>query len=524
MSGSAEPIAINRIDCAGNIVEDDIFADEILNGTLETFTNFVLVDGIVYMNEYFTGQIAAYDLCNDNRIGEVDVQGYNNGRLWGLSLGIDGNIYVAGFQSGTGNTNAIFRFTPDPTLFSDPASTTLAPLFTLPGSGAVNGVTVDAVGHIYVVFSGGNATNNRVDKFDATGTLIASVNDAANNGQGFWDARGIAYSEFSDQLYVASQREDCVAVIDATTMTYNNAAAIPHVPGGEAKGLSIGRECCPTSNRQLFDITLDQCDIEAAGDEVFLSELIDCEGIICGGFWMPSNAASADIYNPCDQSILITDDLTPGVYSFDKIYDGLGNNPQCGAYEFSMQITVNACSFDLALRKQLSSSQTVFRPGDLVSYDLTIFNQGVVDAFDIDVADYFDNDELTFSSFSSTPATGFSSGAPNAWDFTIDELAAGQQLTVTITFMINVNFVGNQIINNAEIVDAAATPGGPTALDEDSDLSNTNDGSSSEISSDDDVNDDSNGSVDNAGDQDDYDPAVIQICLAGCGSFPWDGN
>ncbi|MEM1214877.1 MAG: hypothetical protein AAGJ82_04290, partial [Bacteroidota bacterium] len=180
--------------------------------------------------------------------------------------------------------------------------------------------------------------------------------------------------------------------------------------------------------------------------------------------------------------------------------------------------------FDLALTKVPASSTGVYRPGQMVSFDITVFNQGTVDAFDIDVTDYFGSNELTFSSFSNTPATGFSSGSPNAWDFTIDELAAGQQVTVTITFMINVNFIGNQIVNNAEVVDASASAGGPTAFDEDSQFSNTNDGSSNELGSDDDISDDSNGGADNANDQDDYDPAIIQICLAGCGTFPWGGN
>ncbi|MEM1214491.1 MAG: DUF11 domain-containing protein [Bacteroidota bacterium] len=186
--------------------------------------------------------------------------------------------------------------------------------------------------------------------------------------------------------------------------------------------------------------------------------------------------------------------------------------------------TICEVGFDLALTKVPSSSTGVYRPGQMVSFDITIFNQGIVDAFDIDVADYFDSNELTFSSFSNTPATGFSSGSPNAWDFTIDELAAGEQVMVTITFMINVNFLGNQIVNNAEIVDAASSAGGPTAFDEDSQFSNTNDGSSNELSSDDDVSDDSNGGADNPSDEDDYDPAHINICLAGCGTFPWSGN
>ncbi|MEM1216026.1 MAG: hypothetical protein AAGJ82_10095, partial [Bacteroidota bacterium] len=127
---------------------------------------------------------------------------------------------------------------------------------------------------------------------------------------------------------------------------------------------------------------------------------------------------------------------------------GMGNGANCpgGTCELPSNCvtvsTTRVCEvgFDLAIQKVTAATSGIYRPGGMVSFDITIFNQGIIDAFDIDVADYFDSDELTFSSFSNTPATGFSSGSPNAWDFTIDELAAGEQVTVTITFMINVNF------------------------------------------------------------------------------------
>lgn len=207
-----------------------------------------------------------------------------------------------------------------------------------------------------------------------------------------------------------------------------------------------------------------------------------------------------------------------------------GNGADClgGTCELASEcITVTVagpCTFDLALQKQLSSPATIYRPGSPVSFVITIINQGGTDAFDIDVSDYFNPSELTFLGFSNTPTSGFSSGSPNAWDFTIDELAFNSSITIRIDFMINENFTGTQIINNAEIVDAAETPGGPTATDEDSFLTDRNDGTTNELDSDNDISDDSNGGLDNPNDQDDYDPAVVQVCVSNCSNFPWQGN
>ncbi len=172
-------------------------------------------------------------------------------------------------------------------------------------------------------------------------------------------------------------------------------------------------------------------------------------------------------------------------------------------------------SFDLALTKILNTGTPgPFMPGDAVSYDITVYNQGTLEAFDIDVQDYFVAGELDFVSI--TPAATTVNGAPLSVvgagpNFEVESLASGDAAVVTINFTISNSFTGTSIVNNAEIVDASESNGGPTAVDEDSPLGNTNDGSTNELATDNDIDDDSTGGTDNPNDEDDYDPALISV-------------
>ena len=90
---------------------------------------------------------------------------------------------------------------------------------------------------------------------------------------------------------------------------------------------------------------------------------------------------------------------------------------------------------------------------------------------------------------------------------TITFLGGGDSTKLQITLKIYSSFSGN-LINNAEIVSA---DGG---IDEDDPLSNTNDGTSNELATDNELNDDdpgTPGTSDLSGDEDDYDPAFIQV-------------
>lgn len=47
-----------------------------------------------------------------------------------------------------------------------------------------------------------------------------------------------------------------------------------------------------------------------------------------------------------------------------------------------------ARDYDLALVKTVVGNQTVFAAGDLVTYAITVYNQGDIDAENIEVTDY----------------------------------------------------------------------------------------------------------------------------------------
>ena len=142
-----------------------------------------------------------------------------------------------------------------------------------------------------------------------------------------------------------------------------------------------------------------------------------------------------------------------------------------------------------------------------------MYNQGTLDAYDIDIADYIPTG-LTYGNLV-TPTMTVNGNAvtivgtgPN---YEIEFLEAGDAVTVTLNFTIDANFMGTSLVNNAEIVDASAEDNGMTAGDEDSPLTNTNNGTTNELGTDNDIADDNNGGTDNSSDEDDYDPAEVNI-------------
>ena len=99
--------------------------------------------------------------------------------------------------------------------------------------------------------------------------------------------------------------------------------------------------------------------------------------------------------------------------------------------------------YDLALRKTLSSSTPgPFNRGDSVTFDITVFNQGAVDASNIEVTDYIPTG-LTLND-SAWTLSG------NRATRTISSLTAGSDTTLSITFTIDAD-APRTIKNLAEI-------------------------------------------------------------------------
>ncbi len=228
-----------------------------------------------------------------------------------------------------------------------------------------------------------------------------------------------------------------------------------------------------------------------------------------GGVWTADtgNPSALDITDPTDVDF---QNAIAGDYTF--TYEVTGTAP-CGNDTEALVITVTNC-FDLALTKVLKTTGVV-KPGESVTFDVAVINQGSVAAFDVDILDIYNSGELTFVSaaISSNDASS-STGSQVSDGFTIDEIAVGATAIVEVTMTINASFTGNTIINNAEITGGASVDGGADALDADS-MPGSEDGT---------IVDPNDGDTAMTDGSDDYDPAMIMICQSGCGTFPWDGT
>ncbi|MEZ4836821.1 MAG: DUF11 domain-containing protein [Caldilineaceae bacterium] len=146
-------------------------------------------------------------------------------------------------------------------------------------------------------------------------------------------------------------------------------------------------------------------------------------------------------------------------------------------------------------------------PGDDVTFTLTVFNQGNVDAFNIQVTDYLDAN-LTLSPNDNNGWTQSGNNVVN----TIASLAAGQQTTLDIVLRIAADYRGDQLTNWAEISsgDDDQNPNNTPPTDVDSTPDGTNQNTPGEQDGqlvDDEVGQDGN----NGGDEDDHDLAIITV-------------
>ncbi|MBK8846372.1 MAG: DUF11 domain-containing protein [Bacteroidetes bacterium] len=165
-------------------------------------------------------------------------------------------------------------------------------------------------------------------------------------------------------------------------------------------------------------------------------------------------------------------------------------------------------TYDLALTKQLNGTGP-FYPGANVTFTLTVYNQGTLDASNIQITDYI--------------PTGMTLNDPD-WNVTgskatlnspIASLPKGATTTVDITLSINSNFTGNSLVNYAEI-SGSTNALGLTDIDSPTDDNPGNDaGGNPNSGSDDSINGDGSGNPGDSDpntDEDDHDPAQIDIC------------
>ncbi|MTB52277.1 DUF11 domain-containing protein [Lewinella sp. W8] len=174
--------------------------------------------------------------------------------------------------------------------------------------------------------------------------------------------------------------------------------------------------------------------------------------------------------------------------------------------------------FDLALIKELADGQSqVVMPGDEVTFTITVFNQGMVDAANIEITDYVP-DGFTFDeNQADNDAAGWSASGDNAVITLDGVLAAGESTTVDIVLTVDGGLSANtQLVNVAEISDATDSEGGAVEdIDSTPDDDANNDAGGQVNSGADDVNDGNGtgavGDSDPVSDEDDADPEDVVV-------------
>jgi gliding motility-associated-like protein/uncharacterized repeat protein (TIGR01451 family) len=171
-------------------------------------------------------------------------------------------------------------------------------------------------------------------------------------------------------------------------------------------------------------------------------------------------------------------------------------------------VTING--FDLALIKQVTTPVSgMVSSGDDVTFTITVINQGMVDAANIVITDYFNTSEFTLDIANALNiaqgVAGWSINGDMEGEVTLaGTLAAGASTTVDITMNVKIGVAYNsELINRAEISSATDVDGNPQT-----DIDSTPDGVNDDLYL---TDDDINGDGKNGGDEDDHDPATIVI-------------
>jgi hypothetical protein len=341
---------VRKLSCDGKLYPTTAY--EINDGGF----NFNSYNGVLYINSKNSNQIRSYDLCSGTQLGYVELGSFV-GDDWGFHISADGTFYITNSSFGGGTEN-IYRFKPTTSDFT--AHTIYAPFITntaYPASGQIGatwGITSDPQGNFYVVFEDNDQGDNNtydtyIAKFDATGAFVAKYQEPWTfDNVGIEKGRGLVYYEPTKTLYIgAGPNGDCVAMVDAATMTYKG-AAVGNVPGQNPKGIALGRECCSLAANLLIDTTM--CTAKV-GDKIFLQNLIgSCDGPVCGGEWTAGGTNNGVTLNTCDGSVSINDLAGCGTFSL----SGGGGNSQCPLFNIEIKVDFGAKN-----TITLSSNQTI---------------------------------------------------------------------------------------------------------------------------------------------------------------------
>ncbi len=294
----------------------------------------------------------------------------------------------------------------------------------------------------------------------------------------------------------------------ATVTTTTNAAAVVVTDNGD---LTFAIDALAAGDSVTLDVTLDIA-ADATGDLTNYAEISSADDDGDAGTPAPTDVDSTpdgDNQNTDGEDANLVDDATDG--------DGKNGGDEDDHDPATFSITPPG-TFDLALIKELSSTGP-FAPGDPVTFTITVYNQGDVDATDIAVTDHAPTGLSYSSSNVATVTTTTDANAVvvsdnGALTFGVDALAAGDSVAFDVTMTIAADATGD-LTNYAEISSAdddgdAGTPA-PTDVDSTPDGENQNtDGEAFNL-----ADNATDGDGKNGGDEDDHDPAMLTVVAPG---------
>jgi len=202
-----------------------------------------------------------------------------------------------------------------------------------------------------------------------------------------------------------------------------------------------------------------------------------------------------------DGALIADVDSTPdsipgndGLVDDDELYNNNGDEDD---HDQADIVILPPGVWDLALRKSLATTQAAsVNPGENVSFNVEVFNQGTETAYSVRVVDYIPAN-MTLNDLRWTAATG-----NTATSLLNQPLQPGTSVILPIILKVNNNVVGPLDITNFAEVQSFLDVNGNTRPDRDSlaDNSPTNDGPST----DDAINNENS-------DQDDHDGALVKV-------------
>ncbi|WP_187271168.1 SdrD B-like domain-containing protein, partial [Neolewinella aurantiaca] len=218
-----------------------------------------------------------------------------------------------------------------------------------------------------------------------------------------------------------------------------------------------------------------------ASDTVSLSLVVDVPVAAGTQFDNVANITMAtdtlDVPQDDDDSDYAEEETPDDIDESDNdVIDENGEDPlNPGDEDESDEETITVRTFDLALTKTLSAGQTAsVAPGDTVSFDIIVFNQGEIAADNIDVVDFVP-DGYTFdatlnSDWTATGAGAMTSLSVAEMDLPVGGLLPGASDTVQILLTVNnPQLPGTMDLRNIAEIMSSEDPNGNEQIDVDSD-------------------------------------------------------